>query len=200
MARLTATDFMEKAKLIIGDRTDDDALSFLEDCKDTISDDKGGDDDWKTKYETAVKEKEQLDKDWRNRYRDTFFSPASHTDNTTDTNPANNAHVEDNNEPDLEAEAKKVANEAQVNADTDIADKQNQLRIRQAELKKESDIKQAEADAAYEIQKEEQRKTIEITTANANIAAQEKAVELKKKEAEVKDILDWARNEVEKDE
>ena len=85
-----------------------------------------------------------------------------------------------------EAEAKKMANEAQVNSDTDIAEKQNQLKIKQAELKKESDIKQAVADAAYEIQKEEQRKTIEITTAEANIAAQEKAVELKKKEAEVK--------------
>ena len=86
-----------------------------------------------------------------------------------------------------EAEAKKIANEAQVSADTDIAEKQNLLKIKQAELKKESDVKQAEADAAYEIQKEEQRKTIEITTANANIAAQEKAVELKKKEAEVKE-------------
>lgn len=86
-----------------------------------------------------------------------------------------------------EAEAKKMANEAQVNSDTDIAEKQNQLKIKQAELKRVSDVKQAEADAAYEIQKEEQRKTIEITTANANIAAQEKAVELKKKEAEVKE-------------
>ena len=36
--------------------------------------------------------------------------------------------------------------------------KQNELAIRKAELKKEADIKQAEADAAYEIQKEEQRK------------------------------------------
>lgn len=30
------------------------------------------------------------------------------------------------------------------------------------------------ADAAYEIQKEEQRKTIEVTTANADIAKQER--------------------------
>lgn len=86
-----------------------------------------------------------------------------------------------------EAEAKKAANEAQVLANTDIATKQNQLRIKQAELKKESDIKQAEADAAYEIQKEAQRKTIEVTSAEANIAKQEKEIELKKKEAEVKE-------------
>lgn len=86
-----------------------------------------------------------------------------------------------------EAEAKKAANEAQVLANTDIATKQNELRIRQAELKKESDIKQAEADAAYEIQKEAQRKTIEVTSAEANIAKQEKEIELKRKEAEVKE-------------
>ena len=84
-----------------------------------------------------------------------------------------------------EAEAKRMANDAQVAAETEIASKKNELRIRQAELKHESDIKQAVADAAYEIQKEEQRKTIEITTANANIARQEREIELKRKQVEV---------------
>ncbi|MGN0298671.1 MAG: SPFH domain-containing protein [Lachnospiraceae bacterium] len=84
-----------------------------------------------------------------------------------------------------QAIAQKEANDAQVKAQTEIAARQNELAIRKAELKKEADIKQAEADAAYEIQKEEQRKTIEITTANANIAKQEKEILLKQKEAEV---------------
>ncbi|MBQ9140364.1 MAG: flotillin family protein [Lachnospiraceae bacterium] len=84
-----------------------------------------------------------------------------------------------------QAIAKKEANEAQVNADTDIAIKENELAIKRAELKKESDIKKAEADAAYKIQEEEQRKTVEITTANANIAKQEKEILIKQKEAEV---------------
>ena len=84
-----------------------------------------------------------------------------------------------------EAEAKRLANEAQVAAETEIAAKQNELRIKQAELKKASDVKQAEADAAYEIQQQEQRKTIEIATANANIAKQEREIELKKKDVEV---------------
>ncbi len=84
-----------------------------------------------------------------------------------------------------QAMAKKEANEAQVNADTDIAIKENELAIKRAELKKESDIKKAEADAAYKIQEEEQRKTVEITTANANIAKQEKEILIKQKEAEV---------------
>ena len=84
-----------------------------------------------------------------------------------------------------QASAKREANEAEVNAASEIAKKQNELAIRKAELKREADIKQAEADAAYTIQEEEQRKTVEITTANANIAKQEKEILLKQKEAEV---------------
>ena len=84
-----------------------------------------------------------------------------------------------------QANAKREANEAEVNAASEIAKKQNELAIRKAELKREADIKQAEADAAYTIQEEEQRKTVEITTANANIAKQEKEILLKQREAEV---------------
>lgn len=76
------------------------------------------------------------------------------------------------------AEADKEANDAKVAASLEIAMKNNDLAIKEAELKKLSDIKKAEADAAYTIQEEEQRKQIEITTANANIARQEKEVEL----------------------
>ena len=84
-----------------------------------------------------------------------------------------------------QANAKREANDAEVNAESEIAKKQNELAIQKAELKRESDIKKAEADSAYKIQEEEQRKTIEITTANANIAKQEKEILLKQKEAEV---------------
>ncbi len=83
------------------------------------------------------------------------------------------------------AEASRAANEAQVIADTEIAKKQNELDIQKAELKKVSDIKKAEADAAYQIQQEEQRRTIEITTANANLARQEKEIELKEREVSI---------------
>ncbi|MGN0161305.1 MAG: flotillin family protein [Lachnospiraceae bacterium] len=84
-----------------------------------------------------------------------------------------------------QAQAKKEANDAQINAQTEIAIKENELEIKRAELKKEADVKKAEADAAYKIQEEEQRKTVEVTTANANIAKQEKEILLKQKEAEV---------------
>lgn len=86
-----------------------------------------------------------------------------------------------------QAAADKESNDAAVAAQTEIAKKQNELAIKKSELQQEADTKKAIADAAYEIQKEEQRKTIEITTANANIAKQEREIELKQKEVSVKE-------------
>ncbi len=86
-----------------------------------------------------------------------------------------------------QAEAAKEANDARVIADLAIAEKQNELAIKQAELKKISDVKKAEADAAYEIQKQEQIKSIEVARTNAEIAKQEREVELKAKEAQVRE-------------
>lgn len=83
------------------------------------------------------------------------------------------------------AKAKKESNDARVEAETEIAQKNNELAIKQAELKRESDAKRAIADAAYEIQQEEQRRTIEVARADADIAASERAIELKAKQAEV---------------
>ena len=84
-----------------------------------------------------------------------------------------------------QARANKEANDERVLAETEIAKKNNDLEIKSAELKKESDIKKAEADAAYKIQEEQQRKELEITSANANIARQEREVELRAREVEV---------------
>lgn len=86
-----------------------------------------------------------------------------------------------------QASADKESNDAAVAAQTEIAKRQNELAIKKSELQQESDTKKAMADAAYEIQKEEQRKTIEITTANADIARQEREIELKQKEVAVKE-------------
>ena len=83
--------------------------------------------------------------------------------------------------------ADKESNDAAVAAQTEIAKKQNELAIKKSELQMEADTKKAMADAAYEIQKEEQRKTIEVTTANADIAKQEREIELKQKEVAVKE-------------
>jgi len=84
-----------------------------------------------------------------------------------------------------QATAKKEANDVQVLADTQIAIKQNELEIKKAELKANAETEKAKADAAYEIQKETQRKTLEITSADANIAKLEKATLIKQKETEI---------------
>ena len=75
------------------------------------------------------------------------------------------------------ANATKQANDARIEAETAIAERNNELEIKKQELKR----------AAYEIQQQEQRKTIEITTADANIAKQEKEIELREKEIAVKE-------------
>lgn len=86
-----------------------------------------------------------------------------------------------------EAEAQKVANDAEVAAATEIAEKQTQFKIRKAELQKTADTEQAKADAAKAIEAENQRREQEIATANANLARQEKEIELKEREVTIKE-------------
>lgn len=86
-----------------------------------------------------------------------------------------------------EAANAKSANDAKVKAAEEIAMRNNDLAIKQAELKKDADTKKAEADAAMAIEAENQRKAHEIATANANLARQEKEIELKAREVEIKE-------------
>ncbi len=85
-----------------------------------------------------------------------------------------------------QAEADKAANDARVLAQTEIAEKNNALAIKQAELKREADTAGAIADAAYQIQEQEQQKSIQTATVNAQIAKAEREAELKQKEVLVK--------------
>lgn len=90
-----------------------------------------------------------------------------------------------------QAQADREANEARVAADAAIAEKDNELAIRRAELKKLSDTKQAEADAAYDIQKETQRKQVETARVDADIATAEREAVLKEQQVKVtKQTLD----------
>lgn len=86
-----------------------------------------------------------------------------------------------------QAQADKDANDAKVAAATEIAEKQNQFAIRKAELQKQADTEQAKADAAKQIEAENQRREQEIATANANLARQEKEIELKEREVTIKE-------------
>lgn len=86
-----------------------------------------------------------------------------------------------------QAEAKKSANDAEVASSLEIAQKQNDLEVKKAELKRISDSKKAEADAAYEIQRQEQQKTINVTAAAAEVAKQEKEIEIRERMVAVKE-------------
>ena len=86
-----------------------------------------------------------------------------------------------------QANADKLANDAKVAAATEIAQKQTEFAIRKAELQKQADTEQAKADAAKAIEAENQRREQEIATANANLARQEKEIELKAREVEIKE-------------
>jgi len=84
-----------------------------------------------------------------------------------------------------QAAADKASNDARVLAEAEIAQKNNELAIKKAELQKASDTKKAEAYAAYEIQKQEQEKTIQAATVNAQIAKTEREAELRRQQVTV---------------
>lgn len=70
MAIRTREELLTQIRDIIGDSTEDNALSILEDVTDTYADleTRAADQtDWKSKYD-------QLDQEWRQRYRDRFTS------------------------------------------------------------------------------------------------------------------------------
>ena len=85
------------------------------------------------------------------------------------------------------AQAAKEANDADVAAKTEIAKKQNELEIKKAELKKESDTQIAIAEAAKGIMAEEQRKIREVKFGDANVAKQEKEIELKERAVAIRE-------------
>lgn len=86
-----------------------------------------------------------------------------------------------------EAANDKAANDARVQAEEEIAKRNNDLAIRKAALKQEADTKQAQANAAMAIEAENQRKLRDVAAADADIARQEKEIELKEREVSVKE-------------
>lgn len=82
------------------------------------------------------------------------------------------------------AEADSAANAAEVKAQEEIAERNNKLEIKKAELKAAADQKQAEADAVKGIEEERQRQAREVAATEADIARKEKEIDLASKEAE----------------
>lgn len=66
MAVLSKSELMEKLKGVIGDKSDDETLAFIEDVNDTLDEKKTDDTDWQKKYE-------ENDEEWREKYKKRFF-------------------------------------------------------------------------------------------------------------------------------
>lgn len=85
----TKEEILNLVKDILKNDTSDSALSLVEDLSDTLDNTKPSDEtDWKTKYE-------ENDAQWRQRYRDRFFSKPAQEDPDEADDPA----PEETNEP-----------------------------------------------------------------------------------------------------
>lgn len=79
----TREELLNQIRDMIGDSTDDNALSILENVTDTITDleTRAADNtDWQARYN-------QLDQEWRQRYRDRFTSGADDPGASQDPDP-----------------------------------------------------------------------------------------------------------------
>ena len=85
------------------------------------------------------------------------------------------------------AKADKAANDAKVAAATEIAQKQTEFAIQKAQMQEQADTAQAKADAAKQIEAENQRKAKEIAQAEADLARQEKQIELEARAVKIQE-------------
>lgn len=85
------------------------------------------------------------------------------------------------------AENAKQANDAKVKAAEEIAKRDADLAVRQAELKRTVDTQKAQAEAAKDIEAENQRKLRDVAATDANIAKAEREADLKQKQIELKE-------------
>ena len=86
-----------------------------------------------------------------------------------------------------EAKADEEGNKARVEADGRIAEQNKNLALMKSDFKIEQDNRKAKADAAYEIQKAEQMKTVNENQVSAEIAKAEKMTDLKEREVALKE-------------
>lgn len=86
-----------------------------------------------------------------------------------------------------EAENAKQSNDAKVQAQEEIAERQNALDLKKATLKAKADTENAKAAAAESIESERQRQLRDVAATNANIARAEREAELKQKEIQLKE-------------
>lgn len=88
---------------------------------------------------------------------------------------------------DQAAEIKKEAELAQIRAAEEVAIRQNQLDLKQADLKKQADKAKAEADMVKATVTAEKQRELYIAQQEADIAAETKKVELAERQADVRE-------------
>lgn len=92
MAVRTRDEILASIRSCLGDDTSDDALAIIEDVDDTFKDyEVRTSDEWKSKYD-------ELDAEWRKRYRDRFFQKNENEETTPEK-------VVEDNEDDLKKES-----------------------------------------------------------------------------------------------
>lgn len=96
-------------------------------------------------------------------------------------------HVIESMGASMAAEIQRDAKTANIDADQKVAERQNQLDLKNAELKSTADSARAKADMVYQITQAEQSKNLKIAEQEAEIAATEKQAEVATKQAEVKE-------------
>ena len=85
------------------------------------------------------------------------------------------------------AEAERAAQEAEIKSKEQIAIRENEFKVKQAELKKQADKQNAEADAVYKIGEAEQLAVINTKMVDAEIAKTLRQQELSKQEVIIKE-------------
>lgn len=86
-----------------------------------------------------------------------------------------------------EAKNTKASNDAKVAAAEEIAIRNNEFEMKQADLKKTADTAKAQAEAAKQIEQEKQRQLKDVAATEADIARQEKQIQLKEREVAIKE-------------
>lgn len=82
MAVRNKDEILEAIRTRVGEQTDDETISFIEDVSDTLTDleTRANGEPWRTKYE-------ENDKLWRERYTNRFFSKEPEPDPKLDPEP-----------------------------------------------------------------------------------------------------------------
>ena len=82
-------EMLEQVKQLVGERDDDEALAFIEDCTDSFSGVSSTEnDEWQKKYE-------ENDKMWREKYRSRFFEGDNTEGKMNDKKNADEIKIED---------------------------------------------------------------------------------------------------------